>query len=361
MEPKQIQQKVIDYVIDMRDNRRLSPNTISLRVSALQTFFLINDIEDINWPKIKRFKGEFYTVAEDRPYRRDEISALVNTATSLRDKSIILLLSSSGLRVGGLVKLQLKHVKPIAKYHIYQFEVYKSSREAYISFCTPETRSSIDEYLAFRERMGEKLTRDSPLFRMEFETQFGARAPARPITQEGTYGMISKLRHKSGIIQKQTLTGKVKSGQHRTEVMTEHGFRKYFSTCLETEGVNPVYIELLLGHDLGLKTIYSKPTPIQLLEGNGTKVAGYLHGIDALIINEDNRLRRKVAEQEHTIQVQLAEKDIQIQDLLEWKTRQEEDTKRFREEVRILMSNPKKLVEMREEAVSLDKQRDKKN
>jgi site-specific recombinase XerD len=129
MEPKQIQQRVIDYVIDMRDNRRLSPNTISLRVSALQTFFLINDIEDINWPKIKRFKGEFYTVADDRPYTRQEISKLVNSATSLRDKAIILLLSSSGLRVGGLVKLQLKHMKAIDNYHIYQFAVYKSSRE----------------------------------------------------------------------------------------------------------------------------------------------------------------------------------------------------------------------------------------
>ena len=64
----------------MRDNRKLSPNTISCRVSALQTFFQMNDIENINWPKIKKFKGEFYTVAEDRPYSRQEISLLINNA-----------------------------------------------------------------------------------------------------------------------------------------------------------------------------------------------------------------------------------------------------------------------------------------
>ena len=169
--------------------------------------------------------------------------------------------------------------------------------------------------------MGEKLTPDSPLFRMEFETQFGAMAPAKPITQEGTYAMISKLRHKSGIIQKQTLTENIKSGRPRTEVMTEHGFRKYFSICLETEGINPVYIELLLGHNMGLKSIYSRPTPAQLLEGNGTKVLGYVSGIDALTINEDNRLRKQVAEQDYTIQVRMVEKDKQIEEL---KQRQEQ-------------------------------------
>ncbi|HZA42984.1 MAG TPA: hypothetical protein VE504_04405 [Nitrososphaeraceae archaeon] len=46
--------------------------------------------------------------------------------------------------------------------------------------------------------LGEKPTLDTP--RTEFETQIDARAPAIPITQRGTYGMISKLRHKSGII-----------------------------------------------------------------------------------------------------------------------------------------------------------------
>jgi hypothetical protein len=79
--------------------------------------------------------------------------------------------------------------------------------------------------------------------------------------------------------------------------MTEHGFRRYFSTSLETEGVSPVYIELLLGLDLGLKSIYSKPTATQLLEGNGNKVLGYLHGINSLTINGDNRLRKQVAVQ----------------------------------------------------------------
>lgn len=52
--------------------------------------------------------------------------------------------------------------------------------------------------------------------------------------------------------------------------------------------------------------IYSKSTATQLQEGNGNKVLGYLHGINSLTINEDNRLRKQVT-------VQLVESNRQDQ------------------------------------------------
>jgi integrase len=194
LEPKELQEKIIGYIVDMRDNRNLSPNSIRSRSSALQTFLDINDYTGINWIKIRRFKGEFYTVVEDRPYTREEVRTLVDNARSLRDRAIILLLSSSGLRIGGLIRLQLKNIKKIEKYSIYQIEVYKKSREQYITFCTPETRAAIEEYLEWRKRLGEKLTPESPLFRLEFETKFGARAPAKPVRRTSVYNAIKKLR-----------------------------------------------------------------------------------------------------------------------------------------------------------------------
>ena len=87
----QLQQIIIKYVIDMRDNRKLSPNSIRSHISAIQTFLVINDFGGINWTKVKKFVGEFYKVADDRPYTRDEIKQLVDAAHSIRDKAIILL------------------------------------------------------------------------------------------------------------------------------------------------------------------------------------------------------------------------------------------------------------------------------
>lgn len=103
--------------------------------------------------------------------------------------------------------------------------------------------------------------------------------------------MLRKLRHVADIVENIPITETVKQGCARTEIMSAHGFRKYFATTLEIEGVNPVYVELLLGHDMGLKTVYSKPTPLQLLEGDGDKVRGYTSGINALTINEEHRLK----------------------------------------------------------------------
>ncbi len=184
-----------NYRLHSRHERQQKfPNSIRSRSSALQTFLDINDYTGINWIKIRRFKGEFYTVVEDRPYTREEVRTLVDNARSLRDRAIILLLSSSGLRIGGLIRLQLKNIKKIEKYSIYQIEVYKKSREQYITFCTPETRAAIEEYLEWRKRLGEKLTPESPLFRLEFETKFGARALAKPVRRTSVYNAIKKLR-----------------------------------------------------------------------------------------------------------------------------------------------------------------------
>jgi len=42
---------------------------------------------------------------------------------------------------------------------------------------------------------------------------------------------------------------------------------------------------------MGLKTVYSEPTALQLLEGNGDKVRGYAAGINALTVDGSHRLR----------------------------------------------------------------------
>lgn len=81
----------------LRDDRKVSPSTIRVHIAALKHFFEMNDFVGMNWKKVSKYVGEFYTVADDRPYTREEIGQLVNAAHSLRDKTFILLLSSSGL------------------------------------------------------------------------------------------------------------------------------------------------------------------------------------------------------------------------------------------------------------------------
>jgi len=125
---KEMEVIIIEYIIYLRDQRKVSPSTIKVYVAALKHFFEMNDFIGINWEKVSKYMGKFYTISEDRPYTREEIGKLVNAAHSLRDKAIILLLSSSGLRVSGSLKLRLKDLTPLPKYNVYQITVYKNTR-----------------------------------------------------------------------------------------------------------------------------------------------------------------------------------------------------------------------------------------
>jgi site-specific recombinase XerC len=77
------------------------------------------------------FMGEFYSVVDDLPYTRGEIAKLLSSAHSIRDRSMIFMSSSAGLRIGGLLNLHLKHLISIPKYDIYQIIIYKKAREKY--------------------------------------------------------------------------------------------------------------------------------------------------------------------------------------------------------------------------------------
>ena len=54
---------------------------------------------------------------------------------------------STGIRKGALVDLRLKHLikTKIDNLNLYKFTIYENTKEEYITFCTPECASMIDE------------------------------------------------------------------------------------------------------------------------------------------------------------------------------------------------------------------------
>jgi integrase len=126
--------------------------------------------------------GEYEKTVEDRPYTHSEIQTLIQHA-SPRNKAIILLMSSGGLRVGAISLLRIKDLEPIDKYNIYKISVYSKSRKSrYFSFCTPETRNAITSYLDYRRRWGERIGEESPVFRVEFNSQLDNSNAVKPIS-----------------------------------------------------------------------------------------------------------------------------------------------------------------------------------
>lgn len=280
---------ICNFITFLR-KKDLASASVTLYIAALEKFYAMNDIV-LNWKRIRSFMAEHEDVVEDRPYTHVEIQRLLEKAAP-RNRAIVLFMASAGLRVGAVPPLRLRDLEPIDKYNIYKVTVYaKSKKFRYFTFCTPECRAAIDQYLEWRRRFGERFNNDTILFRREYNAT-GERVPyPRPIGRTAIVRFIKNLLLQTGLRTVPLETEKHK----RYDIMMTHGFRKFFQTTCITNGMSPLYSEFLMGHYSGGLAIesYIKPTEQDLLEGND-KMMGYVGIIDALTINEENRLRREV-------------------------------------------------------------------
>jgi integrase len=234
----------------------------------------------------------------ERPYTREEIVKLLEFS-DLREKVIILLMSSSGMRIGALPLLRISDLVAIPKYNLYQIRVYANSKSSrHYTFCTPECRKALDNYIEFRRSCGENITAKSPLLRREFDKRdiFQVANDIKPLTRASIKTALIKVLYASRL-RTPFVTSKL---NNRRPTAMSHGFRKFFDTTCTHSGMNQTYIEFCLGHKLpGVKDSYFLPQPdsngvyLDLLEGHD-KNPGYIDAIDFLTINEENRLRRKV-------------------------------------------------------------------
>jgi integrase len=311
---KIIQADIIDWITHLKDTAGLSPASINLYTAAVKHFYAMNDIT-LNTRCINAFKPEFRNVVEDQPYTREQIKLLLDKAEQ-RNRAIILLLSSSGMRVGALQNLKVGDLTPIDKYNIYQIQVYKRSKSKYITFCTPECRKEIDLHLQYRKRYGEHITDKSPVFRTTFNRsdEYLAANKVTPFSTVGIKCMVNELLNTTGVRPSVKMTENMKHRSNRTNLMEVHGFRKYFDTTCTSAGMDSLYTEILMGHDVGLKGRYTKLSPEELLEGNDHNL-GYASAMEHLIICEENRLKRQV----ETLKVEKSKLDELAQTVAEVK------------------------------------------
>jgi hypothetical protein len=204
-------------------------------------------------------------------------------------------MSSAGIRVGALPSLKIRNLEKIEKFQLYKITAYEGEDEEYFTFCTPECAKEIDSYIEYRKRHGEHpLSENAPLIREEFDIDDEIKAIyPRHLGRETFKKMIERIALKSGVIEKTAL---VESGRgYRRPVKVTHGFRKFFQTTCIGNGLPPLHSEYLMGHHSGSLPVesYYRPSESDLLEGND-KMIGYVGVVDALTINEENKLMREV-------------------------------------------------------------------
>ena len=107
----------------------------------------------------------------DRPPTKEEIKKLL---PDRRIKVIVLVMLSSGIRVGAWDYLNWKHVKACHNNNnriiSARLMVYTGEPEQYKTFMTPENYRILKQWMEFRASFGEKITDDSPLMRDLWQT-----------------------------------------------------------------------------------------------------------------------------------------------------------------------------------------------
>jgi integrase len=289
-DPKALQQKIIDYIKQM-NTKHLSAVTIEWYLASVMHFYAMNDVT-LNRKRISRYIPEQVRKQKDRAYTTEEISRLLEFC-DLRNRAIVLLFASTGMRIGAVPPLRLDHLQKIQKYALYQITVYEGTQEEYICFCTPECAKAIDDYLAYRERCGEPLAKSSPLFREQFDVEDleQIKKHARQITESRISAVLARVLHLSNIAPVIPLQeGQSRAGaEKRKQIMLSHGFRKFVNTTMVSCRIDASVRNKLLGHSIGLDQSYWKPQADDLLQE-------YLKVVDALTIADENRLRKRVEE-----------------------------------------------------------------
>lgn len=214
------EQDIKRYMIYLKNQKNATNRTIHRHLNALRSFFRYQNIDiadKVQLPKLSKPLPKFLT--------REEIKILLEKTDRLRDKCLIRLLYSTGLRVSELVNLNKNDIKT-ESIHVISGKGAKDR----IVFVDPGTQEMINRYISERSDDNEAL----------FLSTHGDRISARTIQW-----LIKNYSKKAGIEKK----------------VTPHVLRHSFATHMLEGDADIVVIKELLGHsNLATTQIYTHIT-----------------------------------------------------------------------------------------------------
>jgi integrase len=308
--PADLKDMITKYILELKRTCKktagkpkmgeMSVNSVKQYLVGVRSFLEEHEIS-LPWKKFSKYYPEEVT-NDYRAYTRQEISKLLSVA-DLRDSCIILLMASSGIRVGAIPTLTIKSLKKLDE-GLGLLTVYGDSKKSrYVTLVTPECLSTIEKYLEQRRKQGEKLTDRSPLIRDKYDI-YSIRINTPRCPKETAIN--AKIRH---LIRK--------AGLAFEELQPDHALRIFFNTMLANAEVRMLFKELMMGHSVKLdKAYYDENNE----ESHKKIVLEYMKAVDALTINDEYRLRKQIENYEdklkgvpklEQLQEQLANKIIE--------------------------------------------------
>lgn len=272
MDSKMLQIMVEDFVMSKK-GEGLSRSGIRNHTCPLQVFCEQNDL-DIKWKKINRLLPQQGKKSGGKPYTTEQIQKMLSFERDTRNKAMIHFISASGVRVGAISDLKLKHVIDF-KEGCKLLTIYPDTKDEYNTFLTPEASNALDFYLEKRRNDKEYLTDDSPVFRTHYRLKM---EKVKPMKRGSIIAVVNRVIRRARL--------RVGKSAKRYDTQIDHGFRKRWTTIVEnTEGMKIISAEKMQGHhvkSVPMAEFYNLPSPDLLF-------AEYKKAIPELTIDDSAR------------------------------------------------------------------------
>lgn len=296
----------------------LNPASIPNYFKPLKKLFDMCDVT-IPWKRVYATYPELDNVAESRGWTREEIVKMLRHARDPMDRALVLVLSSSGVRAGGL-DLAWGDVTPIYlvdgrlaldpgpgdhKIACAALRVYRGSPECYTTFITPEAHRALQEYGrdTWRDLRGLEASPSDPVF---IRSKGAPVQASEKLLEKRIRRMVTqaRLHDRNG--------GQVR--RHKVPLM--NGFRRFFNKvgkeALSHDSPLAALIkkEYMMGHQgtTPLDQNYFKTDVLEL-------AAEYVNVVPELTIDDSERLKRSTRRMAENIQRMENEKDAKIERL----------------------------------------------
>ena len=261
------------------DPRYLSPTSINANFAPLKKLFVVNDVA-LPWNRIRATFPEMETY-ETRGWTRDDIRRMLRHARGAVDRAIILVMASSGVRIGGM-ELKWGHIVPIydegsrlregnsmleeedssKPVACAMLRVYAGTFAEYAAFITPEAYEAVQDYRAVWAREAGREPKPGDWFIKK------AGPSTAGLTHDGIKQRVYKAIWNAGLRGSETKEG----ARHNVPGM--NGFRRFCNKALkdaksdDSTLASMIKKERMLGHAglLKMDRNYRKTNMLEIAE-----------------------------------------------------------------------------------------------
>jgi len=238
-------QDMLEKYVLMLKGRDLRKSTIVTALAAIELFFDMN--KKLVHKKILRKMASSqadYIPGGEKAYTDEDVRKMLGVTVDLRGRALVHFMASTGSRPASIDDpvLTFRNFRPMPMGCSAVF-IYEDSRSHYWGFLTPEATSAILAYRDERIRDGEKVTKDSPVFRADYNGI--GKSPVIPLSKDNASQIMRRIVERSKI-------ERIKVG-NRYDKALNTAFRKRFDTIVKsTDGINNNLAEKLMGHSVSI-------------------------------------------------------------------------------------------------------------